>query len=127
MTVCACVLCCYSARFLEPVSPDEEGGVPPDDQLLTSLEVELMQDIRRTVGQLAATAWAQNNLPVPQVSQGAERGAVAGHVACPSYDTQDSSGDNTSICFKIGCECQYLCLYTDACQFLRATPVVQWI
>jgi hypothetical protein len=57
-----------ATRFLEPVSPDDEGGVPADDQLLTSLEVQLLHDIRRTVGKLAATAWAQNNLPVPQVS-----------------------------------------------------------
>lgn len=62
-----------AARFLEPVSPDDEGGVPPDDQLLTSLEVQLLHDIRRTVGQLAATAWAQDNLPVPQVSRLAAR------------------------------------------------------
>lgn len=55
-------------RFLEPVSPDEDGGVPLDDQLLTSLEVELLQDVRHKVAQLAATAWAQTNLPVPQVS-----------------------------------------------------------
>jgi hypothetical protein len=49
------------------VSPDEEGHINADDQLLTSLEVGLLQDLRRTAGQLAATAWAQNNLPVPQV------------------------------------------------------------
>jgi hypothetical protein len=52
------------------VSPDEEGNINADDQLLTSLEVGLVQDLRRTVGSLAATAWAQNNLPVPQVGGG---------------------------------------------------------
>lgn len=56
--------CC---RCLEFVSPDKEGNINADDQLLTRLEVGLVQDLRRTVGQLAATAWAQNNLPVPQV------------------------------------------------------------
>jgi hypothetical protein len=63
-----CVLAVCLLRFLEPVSPDEEGGVPLDDQLLTSLEVELLQDVRHKVAQLAATAWAQNNSLVPQVS-----------------------------------------------------------
>lgn len=61
------LLCVAVARSLEGVSPDEEGCIAPDDQLLTSLEVGLVQKLRQSVQQLAPAAWAQNNLPVPQV------------------------------------------------------------
>lgn len=58
------------------MSPDEEGCIVPDDQLLTSLEVGLVQKLRQSVQQLAPAAWAQNNLPVPQVSCGCCRQRV---------------------------------------------------
>lgn len=50
------------------MSEDEEGGIPADDQLLGKLEVQTVQGLRKSVQQLAAGAWAQNNLPLPQVS-----------------------------------------------------------
>lgn len=57
----------HSPRFLEPVSPGEDGEEESLDLLLTNLEVDLVQKLRQRVSQLAATAWQHSNLPVPQV------------------------------------------------------------